>query len=86
MIDIENVLLREIKLEDPEELKALEYAYSDNYREYLLVDQSVEFSSVIKHVNDPQLSDTYLWQHKYKINCLIKNYRSKIMEAGIDSD
>ena len=53
MIDIENVLLREIKLEDPEELKALEYAYSDNYREYLLVDQSVEFSSVIKHVNDP---------------------------------
>ena len=86
VIDIENVLLREINLEDPEELKALEQAYSDNYREYLLVDQSVEFSSVIKHVNDPQLSDTYLWQHKYKINCLIKNYRSKFMEAGIDSD
>lgn len=61
MIDIENVLLRAINLEENEELVALEQAYRDNYKDYLLVDNMVEFSSVIKHVNDPKLSETYMW-------------------------
>jgi hypothetical protein len=47
VIDIESVLLREIDLEDVDELKALQQAYSDNYEDYLLVDKSVEFQSVI---------------------------------------